>query len=129
MTSKITLITPPDIYQNDQESVLFVDITEDEQDIVSVWLTKADLNINIYFYQGESNIPWFLHSLSCSQYKYVNLNNMSPITSYLAGYLLSRPGVCYNTNDANVSELYSHINLNRVTDVVEFLERTFNGKK
>jgi hypothetical protein len=129
MTGKITLITPPDIYQNDQESILFIDLTEIEQDLVSTWLGKANLSLNIYFYQGETNIPWLLHSLSCSQYKYVNLNNMSPVISYLAGYILSKPGVCYSTTNVNVSELYSHINLNKVDDVIAFLERSFNGKE
>ena len=129
MTAKITLITPPDIYQNDQQSVLFVDLTEVEQDLVSTWLAKAELNLNIYFYQGEPNVPWILHALSCSNYKYINLNNMSPVVSYLAGYLISKPGVCYTISDDNVAELYSHINLNRVDDVVTFLERTFNGKE
>ena len=129
MTAKITLVTPPDIYQNDQESIMFVDLTEADQDLVSKWLGDAELSVNIYFYQGEPNVPWFLHSLSCATYKYVNLNNMSPVTSYLAGYILSKPGVCYSTNDANVAELYSHINLNKVDDVITFLERSFNGKK
>ena len=129
MTGKITLITPPDIYQNDQESILFIDLDEAEQELVSVWLCKANLSLNIYFYQGETNIPWLLHALSCSQYKYVNLNNMSPVISYLAGYILSKPGVYYSTSNNNVSELYSHINLNKVEDVITFLERSFNGKE
>jgi hypothetical protein len=129
MTAKITLVTPPDIYQNDQESIMFVDLTEADQDLVSKWLGDAEISVNIYFYQGEPNVPWFLHSLSCATHKYMNLNNMSPVTSYLAGYVLSKPGVYYSTNDANVAELYSHINLNKVDDVITFLERAFNGKK
>ena len=129
MTAKITLITPPDIYQNDQDSIIFIDLSEKDQDAASEWLGKADLNLNVYFYQGENNVPWLLHSLSCSQYRYINLNNMSAVTSYLAGYIVAKPGVHYTVDDANVADLYSHINLNRVTDVVEFLERTFNGKE
>ena len=54
---------------------------------------------------------------------------MSAVTSYLAGYIVAKPGVHYTVDDTNVADLYSHINLNRVTDVVEFLERTFNGKE
>lgn len=129
MTAKVTLITPPDIYQNDQESVLFIDLTDIEQDLVSTWLGKAEVSLNIYFYQGEPNVPWLLHSLASSEYKYINLNNMSPVITYMAGYILSKPGVCYTTNDATVAELYSHINLNRVGDVIAFLEKAFNGKE
>jgi hypothetical protein len=130
MAAKITLITPPDIFQNDVESVLFFDITEKEQDAVTQWLsTVDDLTINIYFYQGEPNVPWFLHALSCSNYKYVNLNNMSAVTGYLAGYILSKQGVFYSTSDVNVAELFSHINHNRVNDAVDFLKRVFSGKR
>ena len=129
MTAKITLITPPDIYQNDQLSVLFIDITEEEQDQISKWLSEHDIDLNIYYYQGEPNVPWLLHAFSVSDCGYMNLNNMSPVISYIAGYLISRPGMCYNVTDENVAGLYSHINLNRVTDVIEFLERSFNGKE
>lgn len=129
MPTKLTLITPPDIYQNNQDSVLLIDLTEKEQDDFSVWLSNNPVSINIYFYQGEPNIPWLLHALSCSTYKYINLNNMSAVSSYLAGYTLSKHGVYYSTSDENVAQLFSHINMNRVNDVVEFLERTFGGKE
>jgi len=129
MSTKLTLITPPDIYQNNQDSVLLIDLTEKEQDDFSIWLGNNPLSINIYFYQGEPNVPWLLHALSCSTYKYINLNNMSAVSSYLAGYTLSKQGVYYSTDDANVSQLFSHINMNQVDNVVEFLERTFGGKE
>lgn len=129
MSTKLTLITPPDIYQNNQDSVLLIDLTEKEQDEVSAWLGQNPLAINIYFYQGEPNIPWLMHALACSTYKYINLNNMAAVSSYLAGYTLSKHGVYYSTSDENVAQLFSHINMNRVDNVVEFLERTFGGKK
>lgn len=129
MATKLTLITPPDIYQNNQDSILLIDITEKEQDEVSTWLGQNPLSINIYFYQGETNIPWFMHALSCATYKYINLNNMSAVSSYLSGYTVSKSGVYYSTIDDNVAILYSHINMNRVDNVVAFLERTFGGKE
>lgn len=129
MATKLTLITPPDIYQNNQDSVLLIDLTEKEQDEVSTWLGQNPLSINIYFYQGEPNVPWFLHALSCATYKYINLNNMTAVSSYLAGYTLSKAGVYYSTDDKNVSQLFSHINMNLVSNAVEFLERTFGGKE
>lgn len=129
MSAKITLITPPDIFQNDQESVLFFDIDEEEQEKVIQWLTKNDLTINIYFYQGETNVPWFLHSLACSTYKYVNVDNMSAVTSHLVSYVIAKSNVFYRTKDQSISDLYSHINTNRVKDAVEFLERIFGGQR
>lgn len=129
MSTKITLITPPDIYQNNQDSILLIDLTEKEQDEVSNWLGKDPLAINIYFYQGEPNVPWFLHALSCATYKYINLNNMSAVSGYLAGYTLSKAGVYYSTDDKNVADLFSYINTNRVDNAVAFLERIFGGKE
>lgn len=130
MTTKITLITPPDIFQNNQESVMLIDVTEQEQDEITLWLNENTTEqFNVYFYQGEQNVPWFLHSLACSAYKYINLANLSPTTSYLVGYVLAKNNVFYYTDNINVSELYSHINMNRVKNITEFLERLISGKK
>jgi len=129
MPAKITLITPPNIFQNDCLSVLFFDLTDAEQDEVSAWLVKEDINLNIYFYQGETNVPWVLHALSCADYKYINVNNWSAITSYLAGYILSKNNVFYSAEDISVADLYSYINNNRVKTAVDFLEQVFGGKK
>jgi len=130
MSAKITLITPPDIFQNDQLSILFLDLSEDEQDAVTHWLANSqDIGINIYYYQGETNIPWFLHAISCTNFKYVSLNNMSAVTSYMVGYVLSKSNVYYRTDDVNIAELFSHINNNRVHSVTDFLERILRGKK
>jgi hypothetical protein len=129
VAAKITLITPPDIYQNNQKSVLFIDLNNNEQDLAIEYLKTVDEGINVYFYSGETNVPWLLHALSCSDYKYINLNNMSAVTGYLAGYILSMPGVCYSTTDINVSMLYSYINVNKVDNVVNFLERVISGKE
>ena len=129
MAAKITLITPPDIYQNNQLSVLFVDLDEAEQDSVVEYLKTIENGINVYIYSGETNIPWLLHALSCSDFKYVNLNNMSAVTSYLAGYILSKPDVYYSTKDINVSMLYNYINVNKVDNAVNFLERVISGKE
>jgi hypothetical protein len=129
MPAKITLITPPNIFQNDCLSVLFFDLTDTEQDEVSAWLVKEDINLNIYFYQGETNVPWVLHALSCADYKYINVNNWSAITSYLAGYILSKNNVFYSAEDISVADLYSYINNNRVKTAVDFLEQVFGGKK
>lgn len=129
MTTKLTLITPPDIFQNDQDSILLIDLTEKEQDDISLWLGNNPISLNIYYYQGEPNIPWFLHALSCSTYKYINLNNMSAVSSHLAGYTLSKAGVFYCTDDDSVSELFSYINTSRVDNAVTFIERVLGGKE
>lgn len=130
MTIGVTLITPPDIYQNDKSSIMLIDIPFEEQEDVSLWLgnRSENIDINIYFYQGEFNAPWFLHSMACCNHKYINLDHASPMSKNLASYLLSKNNVFYSTSDKNLSELYSHINLNKVSNAIEFLERIFSGK-
>ena len=129
MTIKITLITPPDIFQNNQDSILFMGLTDIEQDHVSEWLASTDRvgNINIYFYSGEPNVDWLMHALAASTFRYIRLNNTSAITERLAGYILSKPNVYYSTDDNGLAELYSFVNVNRVNNAVDFLERVFSG--
>ena len=61
MEGKITLITPPDVFENDSYSILFVHLNEEDQEIVSKWLASTDIkqNVNIYFYSGEAELNWF----------------------------------------------------------------------
>lgn len=131
MTPRVTLITPPDIYQNNNISLMFIDITDDEQNASSKWLGQlnSEIAINIYFFQGETNAPWIFHSLAASKYKYLNLNNASVVTQHLAGYILSKQDVYYTTDNDHVAALYSHINCNRVTGITDFLERVLSGKE
>ena len=129
MPAKVTLVTPPDIFQNNQNSIMLIDPDEQDQSEVADWLKEQDFEINIYYYQGEQNVPWFLHSLACSKYKYINLDNMSAITSYLAGYILSKNNVYYRTADENIAALYSYINNTRAKTVTEFLERIYGRKE
>lgn len=128
-TPKITLITPPDIFQNEQSSIMLIDLTVDEQEQVSAWFSK-NLNqpINLYYYQGEDNIPWLLYSQSISSLVYINLDNWSTLTSYYASYFLSKPNVYWSTDNLEISKIFQHISVNRVNTVLEFLERTFNGE-
>lgn len=131
MSVKITLITPPDIFQNERESILLIDLPNEEQDSFSKWLGEYDqeLSLNIYFYQGETELSWFFHALSCATYVYMNLNNMSIISSYLIGYILSKPKTYFKVDNKNIAEVYKFINNNKVNDVNEFLERIFSGKR
>ena len=81
MSTKITLISPPDIYQNNNYSLLLIDIDEKEQESISSWLGRniTKESLNVYYYQGEPNVPWLLHALSCADSKYINLNNTSAV--------------------------------------------------
>jgi hypothetical protein len=126
MTIKITLITPPDIYENDNRGILLLNLPETAQTEATAWFAnfQSDEDINIYFYNGETEVPWILHAMAVSQYKYIDIDETSGVSSWLAGYILGKPNTYYTAKDLNVASIYSHINSNKVADVVEFLERT-----
>jgi hypothetical protein len=124
MSGKITLITPPDIFENSNPSILFIHLTDEEQDVVSKWLAKMnlDIDLNFYVYGGESNVSWFLYALNRCEYKYINIDCVNYITQALSGYALTKNNVFYSTKDDNLVGVYSHINNNRVSNIEQFLE-------
>lgn len=127
MPLKITLVTPPDIFQNDNPSILLMNLNEQEQNSTTQWLAKldTDIHLNLYFYQNEPNAIWFLHSLATSSHKYIDIDNTNGMSEMLLGYLLSKPATYYKTENKNKSSVFCHINQNRVDSVTDFLERVF----
>jgi hypothetical protein len=130
MPGKITLITPPDFFENSNTSVLFAHISNEEQDVISRWLADSDFanNINFYVYSGEVNVSWFLYALSRCEYKYINIDCVNYITQALSGYALGKSDTYYKTKDTNLSAIYNHINGNRVDRVEDFLESILGAK-
>lgn len=125
MEGKITLITPPDIFENNNTSVLFVNLSDSDQDQVGKWLSSQDIkkDLNFYVYSGETSVPWFLHALSRCEHKYIDLDTDNYVIRALSGYILSKNSVYYKTSDDNIASIYNHINLNRITNIETFLER------
>lgn len=130
MKGKITLITPPDIFENEGKSVLFIHLSEDDQEKVSNWLVNAEIdeNINIYFYDHEIDIPWFLHAVAKADDVFIDLTELNYATKLLSGYLLGKKKVCYKTNDESTAAICHYINQNRITNIESFLERALNGQ-
>lgn len=125
MPGKITLITPPDIFENSNPGILFMHLADADQETVSRWLAEQKLNtdLNLYAYNGEADPSWILWALGACQYKYIDIDCVNDITQSLAGYILSKNSCCYKTADENKAALYGYINNNRVLTVTEFLER------
>lgn len=127
MSNKITLITPPDFYENENFSILFLGLTEDQQEEVSQWLGKQESlpETNIYFYQGEPNAPWLLYALNRANVKFLNYDTEYAIINLLGSYALSKPQTYYTTDNLNLKELMCHINNKFVPDITTFLEKVF----
>jgi len=130
MSGKIILITPPDIYENDTKSVLFVHINDQDQETVSRWIAdkQFDHDINFYLYNGESDVPWILWASASCQHKYIDLDQVNEISQALSGYLLGKGQFTYKTTNENLAAVYSHINNNRVTEIEQFLERALGDQ-
>lgn len=130
MNGKITLITPPDIFENGNLSILLVNVSDKDQDAITKWLSesKFDQDVNIYFYAGEPNVPWFFHAIGCCEYKYIDLDGDNYVTKALSGYVLGKSGFAYKTVDENLASVYNYISTNRVLRVEEFLERALSGQ-
>ena len=129
MEGGITLVTPPDIYENSNLSILFMHLSDNDQDTVSQWLSQSKIteDINIYVYNGEVNVSWLLYALGCCDYKYIDIDGANDVSKALMGYILGKNGICYRTEDENLAAIYSHINSNRTTSIKDFMERALSA--
>lgn len=120
----ITLITPPDIFENENQSFVLMNITEEEQEQTSVWLSQHSIDkpINLYYYQGETDIAWLLHAVAISKGVYLNCENKSDITKWITSYILGKSNVWYKSEDHNFNALMSYINQKQIKNITEFLE-------
>lgn len=128
MNSKITLINPPDIFENGNRSLLFVNLNDEDQDSISKWLFEKKLieDLNLYVYSGETNVSWYMYAAARCNFKYMNLDNSNEIILLLSSYFLSKSGFYYKISDENIAAIFSHINTNRIRSVTDFLERAFS---
>ena len=128
MSNKITLITPPDYFENSNPSFLLIGFDDEQQDQTSEWLGNNDFktDINLYYYQGEDTLEWLLYALARSEYVLVNADCDIYIIKHLLSYILSRTNVSYTTQDDELRQLFSHINGHFVNTVSEFFEGIFN---
>lgn len=130
MQGKITLITPPDFFENENMSLMFVHLSDEDQFKVSEWFGKANLdkNINIYFYNDETNVEWFLYALNRCTFKFVDINRLTSITTILLGHILAKTNLYYKTDDVNTHQICQYLNNNRIINIEDFLEKAFNVK-
>lgn len=130
MPNKITLITPPDIYENSNYSVMFMGMTDSQQDSASQWFgQRTDIpDCNFYYYQGEPNPGWLFYALNRSDAIFVNLDSDYEIINIMGSYILGKSSVYYTTQDENLKALMSHINNQYVPSVDAFLEKVFDGQ-
>jgi hypothetical protein len=130
MQGKITLITPPDIFENESTSILFMHLSDNDQEKVSSWFANSEFkeNINVYFYDQEIDVTWLFFAAARCEYKFIDLDYLNHVTTQLSGYLLGKKNTFYKTDNDITAEISQHLNQNRITNIESFLERIFNVK-
>jgi hypothetical protein len=128
MKNKITLITPPDLFQNSSLSVLFVDISAKDQETISDWFYKNEneVDLNLYFYSADSDAQWLLSALNRCDLTFIDVDQLSPEPSLLLGYILSKPKVYFQCRQDESAKTLNLINTNQVPDVKYFLDEILN---
>lgn len=128
MKNKITLITPPDYYENYNRSILFICVNEQDQEKITKWFSNSSYNqdLNVYFYSGEDQMEWLLWSVARANHTFIDLDTDSQIIKSISGYLVSRPNVYMQTHNEQTARIFSYINANQVPDIDFFLEQVFN---
>lgn len=128
MKNKITLITPPDFYENDSFSLFFIGLQNSEQEILTSFLsdTVYGNEINIYFHVDEKNSNWLLYSLAKSDLVFINVNNVKSSAEIFLSYILSKPNVYFITESEDLGNQFKIINSNRIPDFNFFLQEVLN---
>jgi hypothetical protein len=110
---------------------MLIGLSDKDQDQASLWLgnNAKDIDLNLYFYQGEPNMPWLLYALNRADATFINLDIDNAIITSMGSYILGKPGVYYTTQDSNMKALMSHINNNFVPDVETFLKKVLNEQE
>ena len=122
--NKITLITPPDYFENSNPSILLIGLDETQQDQITVCLRDNDLapQINLYYYQDEENLEWLLYALARSQAIFINADCTNFIVKNMLSYILSRPNVYWSTQDEDLRKLFGYINGHYVNTIEDFFK-------
>ena len=125
MTGKITLISPPDVYVNRGFSIILVNTTEAEQELIIDWFGSHNLSkeISIYFYNNERNVQWLITAFNMAHFRYVNIDNSTDQSNVLLSYMLSGEDCYYSTSNESAHEIFRLLNTSKLDNVTEFLEK------
>ena len=117
MTDKIILITEPDDIQIDGCRILLVDLTEEQNQMVSQALNLIDLSVNLLLYVAkESKIDWVLDKKNKSRLIVFNAESTNDLlVGYLSASAISHyMGNLKILNKANPRIIYSAEDLVRL---------------
>jgi hypothetical protein len=124
--TKINLITAPDILQNDSLAVMLINLSNDDEQLITEHLKSRNLTrtVNLYVQKGDNpNLFWLLNAFAFCKHAVINLDNIDPLSGTYATYFIGREKTHFYTTNDDMAEIMSPISVNRVSSVVEFLEK------
>jgi hypothetical protein len=125
MPGKITLISPPDVYVNKTQSIILINSTDEEQELITEWFSSNPLTkeLSIYFYNNDKNLQWLVIAFAVSKYRYINVDNTRDESHLLTSHFLSCDNCYYTLSDPNLYEVYRLLNTSKLQGVTEFLDK------
>lgn len=121
----ITLITPPDVLNNDAYSMLIVCPSEEYKILINNILSESNMHLNLYWYESRfDSIDWIINLLKKMDVVFVDIDNSDSEVRMFLSHIIAQPNTFYLTRDNNTP--YNLISKNRVYDFV-WLENFVRG--
>lgn len=121
----ISLITPPDILNNDAYSILIVCPSADKKQMINDILSTSNMYLNLYLYESSfDDISWLVGLIKQVDVAFIDVDNCDSSVRTFLSHFIAQPNTFYLTND-NVTP-YNLISKNRVYDFL-LLEKIIRG--
>ena len=117
----INLITAPDKLLNNNASVLLVNPSDAVKEQFNHHAKQFKAPINLYLYENiEEQLGWLFDIIPAVDHIILDTDN-TIIDQWIIGYILQFDKTFYLTNKPD--RLYNVINVNRIFELKQFLER------
>ncbi len=121
----VTIITPPDILNNDAYSILVVCPTTDKKQLLNNILSETQIHLNLYLYETAfDNIEWLINLIKKVDVTLIDVDNCGPEVRMFLSHFIAQPNTFYLTNDGTTP--YNLISKNRIYDFI-LLENIIGG--
>jgi hypothetical protein len=114
-STKINLITPPDILHNLHKSFFLVYPSSDTKHQFQNLVENFDETINVYMYEQkdeDSELSWLIRVTEKSNFVVLDIDNFPPEHTHIISFLLAHSNVYWLTKGEN--QVYNVISNNRI---------------
>lgn len=114
-STKINLITPPDILHNLHKSFFLVYPSSDIKHQFQNLIENFDETINVYMYEQkdeDSELSWLIRVTEKSNFVVLDIDNFPPEHTHIISFLLAHSNVYWLTKGEN--QVYNVISNNRI---------------